>query len=163
MSKPFELDLLEKQLFVWEGSKDPRVVWNMILGIRAGSAFRPIFLEPIRGEPNAYQLDSTVFEPNPDDLWPRLKDGGHYRALAHLIESTPVVSIVESVSMPRRHNAIPIQEVELERDPYFEENNRYKGGIYTAIPTQEDIDYMRSQLKKARKNQGISRFPFFFS
>jgi hypothetical protein len=98
------LDLEKDPLYGWEYAKDGMRLGNLVRAIERDEAVRPVTVFEYQGD---YYLDNRVIDPE----HPHVHDGGHHRALAHLLAEVPLKAMLSQAPGSRiPYEPIPVHE-----------------------------------------------------
>ena len=135
----------EVPVYGWERKKDPRVIWAIVQAVRSGKALPRVIVNP-RAD-GGYNLDNEWTDPSKGML---TIDGGHNRALAHLIADEPmrvyvdVKKEVRNLFRPR----MPLTTIRFKPDSFvFKQYRRRFPDADFSVP---QIDYMNERINEVR-------------
>ncbi len=104
-----KLNLWETPLIGFEPTKDPRIVWSLYRAIMKGVNLPPVHVYRL-DQDNSFHISRRV--PNP--TIGGCSDGGHNRALAHLIAEKPLpVNMIKERHLRPYLGSLPIVSIDL--------------------------------------------------
>ena len=124
------LDLRRTTLYVWEDKKPIRAIDYMLRAMEAGAEFPPVRVCEI---PGGYEL--VIYREDPHDFY---VDGGHKRAIAHLIAGVPLKCTVWKKS-DKRYMRTNVRDVSLVSDAEAGVSEAYYASVRECWPSVDFI------------------------